>query len=149
MKTINYYATYYSPGTFISESSSLKLKSLDVREACKKAKSISERYGAKPYGFILQEIEEGEIIKNGEAYKMQPKTKYSSGMHFLTGRVLTLKDIPDTKENSILRSNMEGNGYGAVVENTNSYKSTMPFGKKDVIVDWDGNIIDEGKNYTK
>lgn len=149
MKTINYYATFYSPGTLFSESSTVKVNSLDLIEVLKKAKSISERHGAKPYGFVLEEREEGSVVKDGETYKLEPKTKWESGMHFITGTVMTLKDIPNTPENSTLRSNMKSNNYAAVVENRNSYKITMPFEKKDVVIDWSGNILDKGKNYCK
>lgn len=149
MKTTNYYATFYSPGTLFSESSTVKVDSLDLIDVLKKAKTISERHGAKPYGFVLEEREEGSIVKDGETYKLEPKTKWKSGTHFITGKILTLEDIPDTSENSILRSNMRGNNYGAVVENRNSWKVTMPFEKKDLLIDWDGKILDKGSKYNK
>lgn len=44
----------------------------------------------------------------------------------------------------ILQSNMNGNDIAIVCENTNSWKTTMPFEKDDCIVDMQGNIIERG-----
>jgi hypothetical protein len=46
-----HYVTFYSPGTFVSESSTLSIEDWDTAKAVEMAKNIQERHGAKPYGF--------------------------------------------------------------------------------------------------
>lgn len=146
IKVIKHYATFYSPGTFMPESSTVEFPSIDLKAIAKKAEGISERYGAKPFGFRVETQEYEKIEKDGKVFKTDTKTTFSSGMYYLTGRVLTLKDVPDTEENSILRSNMESNKK-VCVENTNSYRHTTFFNKEDKIIDWNGNVIAKGKDY--
>jgi hypothetical protein len=64
-------------------------------------------------------------------------------------RVRTYEEVMaanDPKE-EILRSNMRCNRYAAVVDNTNSYRSVLPLGKDDVVVDERGEIIAKGADY--
>lgn len=145
---IKHFVEFFSPGTFISETSEKPIDSWDVKKATKMAKNISERYGAKPYGFRFRtKVTAEKVVVDGEALDVVPKIKESSGMFFINGRVLTLDDIPDTKENNILRSNMRSNNWNAVVETTNSYRHTAPFEKDDVCVDSNGNITVRGSDY--
>jgi hypothetical protein len=58
-------------------------------------------------------------------------------MYYLGGRLLTIDDIPDTDENKTLRWNMKYNNIETVIENTNSWKTTMPFDKnKDTLLEF-------------
>lgn len=92
------------------------------------AKDIKERHGATPYGFSFE---------TRESDGWYPKTVKESGMYYLGGKLLKLIDIPDTKENSILRNNMRFNNYECVIEITNSWKITLPFYKdKDTLLEW-------------
>lgn len=147
MKVIKHYVTFYSPGSFMPETDTVEFPSIDLKAIAAKAKTLSQRYGAKPFGFRVETKEYEEIItKDDKVFRTKTETTYSSGIYFLTGRVLTLNDVPDTQENRILRSNMEGNKK-VCVENTNSYRHTSFFNQEDKIIDWDGNVIAEGKNY--
>src|SRR5690606_22016244 len=91
------YARFFSPGTLADEITDVEVKEFNVREAVKKSKSITERYGAKPYGFTFV-----------------TKTPILGGMHeeavpgtfFLGGKLLTAEEIlagTDPKE-QILRN---------------------------------------------
>ena len=148
---INHYVVFYSPGTFFSETSSVPIKSWDIKEALKFSKKIKERYGATPYGFIFESRKELKFDKKdtNEEWDIEGKIIKSSGTYFITGKVLTLEDIPDIEENRTLLSNMRYNKYNAVVQNTNSYKSTLPFKKTDVIINKRGKIIAWGENFNK
>jgi hypothetical protein len=123
-----HYVEFFSPGTFVSESNVMEIHSWDTDEAVKMAKSVKQRHGATPYGFRFETRE-----SNG----WEPKTVKTSGMYYLGGKLLTIDDIPDTKENDTLRWNMKYNNIDTVIENTNSWKVTMPFDKnKDVLLEY-------------
>ncbi len=56
----------------------------------------------------------------------------------LEARAETLADVEarnDPKED-ILRSNMRRNDWGRIIVNDNSYRSTRPLDKDDVVLDW-------------
>ena len=128
MSNQKHYVTFYSPGSFVSESTSKEIDTWSVDLAVRMAKDIKERHGAVPYGFRF---------KTKESDGWSPKTVKESGMYYLGGRLMRLIDIPDTKENSILRDNMRFNNYEWVIENTNSWKVTLPFYKdKDTLLGW-------------
>jgi hypothetical protein len=140
--------TFFSPGTFVSESSTQPIESWDTVKAVEMAKGVSERYGAKPYGFRFQTLLTSNPVEDGEGGKLevQPKVVKSSGIYFLGGKLETFDDVAirnDPKE-SILRSNMEGNGMWIVCVNTNSYRSTMPFEEEDKLVDDKGVVVESG-----
>ena len=42
---------FYSPGTFVSETTKKPVNAWDVGRAVEMSRDISERYGSKPYGF--------------------------------------------------------------------------------------------------
>lgn len=141
--------TFYSPGTFVSESSTYDIESWDTAKAVELSEKVKERYGAKPYGFVFETLLTMPNIPsaNGDSFSVQPKLKERSGIHFLGGKLETYDDVVnrnDPKEN-ILRSNMRYNEEARIVcINTNSYKSTIPFSEKDCIVDAQGKIIERG-----
>lgn len=123
-----HYVTFHSPGSFVSETTTKEIDTWSVDLAILMVKDIKERYGATPYGFRF---------KTKESDGWSPKTVKESGMYYLGGKLMKLIDIPDTKENSILRDNMRFNNYDYVIENTNSWKITLPFYKdKDTILGW-------------
>ena len=124
--TEKHFVTFLSPGTFVSETTTQEIDCWDTILAMKMAKSINERHGATPFGFYFE-------TKTSDGW--EPKTVKSSGIYYLGGRLLTIDDIPDTKENETLRWNMKVNDIETVIENTNSWKVTMPFDKnKDVLL---------------
>lgn len=123
------YVSAYSPGTFVSESSSYKVEDKCLKTAIKKISKTIERHGAKPYGF---RFEDG----NGKSL---------GGMYYVTGRLIKFEEISDNDEElSILKLNMRCNNFPIVIENKNSYRFTGPFNPEDCIIDWAGNVVQEG-----
>lgn len=140
--------TFYSPGTLFSEQTSKDIDSWDTKKAVEMAETISERYGAKPYAFVFRTFKTHDPVSDGEGglLKVESKKEKESGYYFLGGKLETYDDVVkrnDPKE-EILRSNMRGNEYWIVCINTNSYRSTMPFGEDDKIVDASGIVIESG-----
>lgn len=126
--TEKHFVTFLSPGTFFSETTTKEIDTWSVDLAMQIARDIKERHGATPYGFRFE-------TKTSDGW--EPKTVKSSGIYYLGGRLLTIDDIPDTKWNETLRWNMKYNDIETVIENTNSWKVTMPFDKsKDVLLEW-------------
>lgn len=124
-----HFVTFFSPGTFMAESTTKEIDSWDVKKAVKMAKAVTERYGAKPYGFQFSTRERGPD-------DLDSKVSKKSGMYFLGGRVWTLAELEkkaDPKE-EILRSNMRGNGWDRVVVNDNSWRWTQPLDKGDEVL---------------
>jgi hypothetical protein len=126
-----HFVTFLSPGTFVNEESELPIDSWDVEKAQQMAHGITERHGATPFAFYFttrsrsdQELDSREV-ERGINY-------------FLGGEVLTLAQVKaqNDPKNSILISNMQNNGYKKVLVNRNSWKITVPFDSKDVILDW-------------
>jgi len=143
-----HYVEFFSPGTFMSESTRKKIDAWSPTLACSLAKKIKERHGATPYGFRFVTMLEAKPVEveGGEKMDVLPKQVKNSGIYFITGTIRTAEEVlagTDPEEN-ILRSNVRCNNIPAVIENCNSYKSTMPFEKQDLLVDWDGNILRQG-----
>ncbi len=120
--------TFYSPGTFVSESSTLNIDSWDTVKAVEMSEKITARYNARPYGFVFSTLIVADDIPDGEGgtLKVEPKEVERSGIHFLGGRLETYSDVVtrnDDKE-SILRSNMRNNESWVICINDNSLLTT-------------------------
>ncbi len=107
------------------------------------SRGITKRYNAKPYGFRFETRLSADPVDDGEGGTLQVKerTVEKSGMHFLGGEVLNYDEMLSRgdKGNEILLGNMKGNGIAFVVENRNSFLSTLPFETCDAVV----NSVDE------
>jgi hypothetical protein len=126
-----HFVRFYSPGTFFAEVTEKPIDSWDVEKAKEMARGITERYQATPYGFRFTTRTRGENDLDSEVTATSP-------MYYLGGKVETLEDVKrrnDPKE-SILRSNMECNGWDRIITNTNSWKWTQPLEPNDVVLDW-------------
>jgi hypothetical protein len=126
-----HFVEFYSPGTFVHEVSAKDIDSWDVEKACEMAKSIKERHGATPFGFRF-------ITRTRSDEDLDSKVSDKSHMYYLGGTVLTLQDVIDRNDpkDSILISNMRGNGYARIIENTNSWRTVQPLNAEDVVLDW-------------
>jgi|GEM_PF-2070663 len=142
------FVTYLSPGTFVSETSTLPIPSWDTMLATSMAKRVVERYGARPYGFrfetriIVDNVPDGE----GGELTVMPKTVKRSGIYFLGGHLNTIDDViaRNAESERILRENMVANGYWIVCVNHNSYRSVLPFEEADRIVNDEGGVYERG-----
>jgi hypothetical protein len=128
-KLIKEYVTFYSPGTFLAETSTKDCKWGDVNEALRLSKDIKERYNATPYGFRFERWERGDDEMNGHLTER-------SGMYYLGGTIKTVDEIEKEcdPKNDILIQNMRSNGYNRVLVNANSWGWTQPFEDEDILL---------------
>lgn len=126
-----HFVTFYSPGTFVAEDTTMPIDSWDVEAAKQIAHDIRERYNAKPYGFRFTTRTRGDNDLDSKVSKTSP-------MYFLGGKVETLAEVEAraTDKEQILLSNMRGNGYKRIITNDNSWRWTQPLNDDDVVLDW-------------
>lgn len=125
-----HFVTFFSPGTFVSEVTEKPIEAWDTETAMQMARDITERHGAKPYGFQFTTRTRGRGDLDSSVSARSP-------MYYLGGKVETLAEVEarnDPKEH-ILRSNMRGNGYDKIIVNDNSWRFTGPLHDGDVILD--------------
>lgn len=130
MKMIQqHFVHFFSPGTFVSEETRKPIESWTPELAVEMARGIRERHNATPYGFVFSTRERGDDDLDSHEVKR-------SGMFFLGGTMLTLKQVEERNDpkDKILISNMRGNEYNRVVENTNSWKATLPYRDGDTVL---------------
>ena len=126
-----HFVIFYSPGTFVSETTEREIDSWDVEQAMSMARTVRERHGATPYGFRF-------TTRSRADDELDSKVTERSNMYFLGGKIrhldfIILENKPDEQ---ILISNMRNNGWDRVIENCNSYKITQPLEKDDVVLEW-------------
>jgi len=124
-----HFVEFFSPGTFVAETTTLPIESWDANEARTIASGVRERYGATPYGFRF-------LTRAREDSELDGRAVATSPMHYLGGRILSLADVEARNDpaDRILISNMRANGWDRVIENTNSYRWVQPFGKNDILL---------------
>ena len=124
-----HFVKFFSAGTFVVEQTVKEIDSWDVDKAIEMSKEITERYGAKPYGFRF-------FTKGRTEADLDSKVVAQSGTYFINGVVETLEEIKAKGDpnNRILISNMECNGWDKVVTTYNPYKWTQPFEANDTVV---------------
>lgn len=129
-----HFVKFYSPGTLVSEETSIEIGSWDVREAIELSKGIKERHGATPFAFDFITMDRGDDDLNA-------KEVDRSQRYFLGGKILTLDEIKRKNDpaDSILISNMECNGWDRVIENNNSWKTVQPLRENDIVLEYEAN----------
>ena len=127
-----HFVTFYSPGTFVSETTRKPIASWDVKKAVQMSKTLHERYGAKPYGFQFSTRTRGSKA-------LDSKVSKTSGMYFLGGKIRTLAEVrrDNKKDEKILLSNMECNKYERIVENNDptNWNWSLPLETGDVVLE--------------
>ena len=126
-KMEKHFVKFYSAGTFLPETTCRDIPSWDVGNAVEISKTITERYGAKPYGFSF-------ITRSRTDEELDSKVTKTSPMYYLGGRIETAEEILARidPEEEILRSNIECNGIKRVVI---SGRSTLPLKDDDIVLD--------------
>ena len=125
-----HFVTFYSPGTFVSETTEEPITSWDIDIAVEMSTKILERYEARPYGFRFSTRERGQK-------DLDSKVTKTSNLYYLGGDILTLEQVKARKDpkDKILISNMECNHLDKIIENRNSWLFTGALEKNDVVID--------------
>ena len=125
-----HFVVFYSPGTFVAETTERPIDEWDVRIAVDMSRRVIERHAARPYGFRF-------ITRSRGTHDLDSKETKRSGMYYLGGTIETLQQIEarNNPDERILCSNMRGNGWDRVVTNRNSWKWTQPLHDGDVVLD--------------
>ncbi len=135
-----HFAVFYSPGTFFSEASERQIESWSVPEAFRIAQTITERYGARPFAFVLET--RLVTVPDGDLPSVALKTLKRSGRHFIDGRAMTLEDVQrEMPEAEILISNMRINNIAGIVSGpvrSKGWRWTHDLRADDVLLDSDG-----------
>jgi len=122
------FVTFFSPGTFVAESTTKDVASWNVAKALKMMGEIEERYGAKPYCFQFYTMRRG-------LRDFKPKEVDRSPMYYVNCKVQTLKDIEsEGPESATLAQNMRSNNWKRVITTTEGYKWTQPFRDGDIVL---------------
>jgi hypothetical protein len=134
-----HFVTFFSPGTFVAETSSLEIESWDIERAKELARGVKERYGAVPYGFRFSTRSRSENDLDSHETNQSP-------MYYLGGEILTLDQIKERNDpkDRILIINMESNGWDRIVVNHNSYAWTQPLEDTDVVLDFNATESNDG-----
>jgi hypothetical protein len=134
-----HFVEFISPGTFFNETSVRPIETQDIAKAVAMSREIHERYDARPYAFQFFTSIVSDPIKDDEGGELQVQSREitRSGRHYIGGEVVTYDDVKarNDPKNRILLSNMEGNGWWAMIENKTGWLVTQPFEPIDVLVD--------------
>lgn len=124
-----HFVTFYSPGTFVAETTTKPVDSWDVEAAKSMASGISERYGATPYAFRFTTRSRSET-------DLDSKVTATSPTYYLNCRVVTLAQIKQWNDpkDRILISNMECNGWDKVVLSRSAFHWTQPLEETDIVL---------------
>jgi hypothetical protein len=127
-----HFVTFYSPGTFVAEETTKPVDEWNVDAALAMARTITERYGAVPFGFRF-------ITRSRGDDDLDAKITARSPMHYLGGKIETLAEVEAraTDKDRVLVANMKGNGWDRIITNTNSWTWTQPLGADDVVLPWE------------
>jgi hypothetical protein len=126
-----HFVHFLSPGTMCSEETTKDVESWDTDLAMKMADSITERYGATPYGFYFTTRTRG-------LNDFDSKRSDISCTYYLGGDVRTYEQVCEQakEDENILRLNMKCNGWKRVITNNNSYTWNDVLGDEDVVLDY-------------
>ena len=124
-----HFVTFYSPGTFLAETTTKPIESWDVALALQMMKTIEERYGARPYGFRFATRGRGPDDLDSREIDTSP-------MHYVDVEVLTREQVEARGDprDEILLSNMRINNYDRVVTTTRGWRWTQPIRLDDIIL---------------
>lgn len=123
-----HFVEFLSPGTFVAETTVKAIDAHNVDAAVEMARSVTERYGARPYGFRFVTRERGEN-------DFDSRETFRSGVYYLGGKLKTLSEVETMAGTQILASNMRCNGWDRVIVNDNSWRWVQPFEESDVLLE--------------
>lgn len=146
--TPKHYVIFYIPGTFVSEQTERKIGEWDTRSAMRLAQGITERHGAKPYGFrfetriVAQDIDDGY----GGKLRVEPRAIKTSALHHIKATIESYDEVVarNSPREDTLRFNMRYNDIPFVAVTTNSFRAVHPYEPGDCVVNADGSVTDRG-----
>ena len=129
-----HFVTFYSPGTFVAETTTKPIDTWGTDKAIEMARNVTERYGATPYAFRFS-------TRSRNDDELDSSVTDKSGFYYLGGKVETLEQVKAraTEADRTLASSMESNGYDRIVTTTNGYSWTQPLRDGDVVLDYTPN----------
>lgn len=125
-----HFVTFYSPGTFVAETTTKPIDGWNVDDAVAMAALIEERHNAHPYGFQF-------TTRGRNDDELDSKIIAKSPMHYIGGKVETREEVFARNDpgEGILRSNMECNGYDRIWTSTRGWKWTQPLKADDIVIE--------------
>lgn len=142
--------TFFSPGSFVAETTTKDIGEWDTREAMRMAGGIVERYGARPAGFYFMTLVTADPVPDGAGgfLDVTPRLEKTSGSYYINGTALDLAGVELLHgAESILARNMRCNHWDRVVTTSNGYSMTSIFNDADAIVNADGEITLRGPKH--
>ena len=122
---MKYYAEFYAPGTFVSETKEVEIKDPNnYGDIIKIGKALEFRYSAKAYCFrTYSKDSKGKRINN-------------SNRIFFGIKIRTIQDvIKDNLPNEqILRDNMINNNMNRIAEPIEGWKTSIALSDDDIII---------------
>lgn len=125
-----HYVEFYSPGTFFQESTRKDIDSWDVQKALGMANDIIERHNARPYAFRF-------LTRSRGPDDLDAKQTAMSNLYFFGCDVETYHDVErrnDPADETLLR-NMKYNNIARIAVARKGWKTAIPIGDKDVVLD--------------
>lgn len=104
-----HFVTFYSPGTFVHETTTKPIDSWSPAQAHELARDVKERYNQRPFGFKF-------TTRAREDDELDSRVVNESGMYYLGGKLETIEEVTKREPDSILASNMKCNGWKQVLK---------------------------------
>ena len=125
-----HFVTFFSPGTFVAETTTQPIAAWDTETAKRMARDVKERYDATPYGFRF-------TTRRRDDDELDSQVIATSPMYYLGGVVETLEAVKARADatDRILIDNMECNGWERIITNDNSWRFTAPLLPGDVVLE--------------
>lgn len=137
MTVTAHFVTFYSPGSFVAETTSEPVDSWDPAAALARAGQITERHGAKPYGFRF-------TTRTRTDAELDSRVTATSPMYYFGCKVETLAEVQARDPGSILAENMRINDIARIVTATSGYRHSAPLKDEDVVLDDEGQPVPHG-----
>ena len=124
------FVTFYSPGSFVSETEDREIETWDVEQACDMARTIKARYNAIPYAFQF-------YTKGRSDAELDSSVIDRSGLYYINCNKLSKEQIADEYgTSSILYRNMENNRWEYIARTIIGWKGHYPIENDDVVLDF-------------
>lgn len=128
MTVTAHFVTFFSPGTFVAETTTEPIDSWNPAAALLRARQIIERHGASPYGFRF-------TTRTRTDADLDSKVSATSPMYYFGVKIETLAEVQAREPDSILAQNMRINRIALIVTTTGGYRSAAQLKPEDIVLD--------------